>query len=46
MALLRRDPTFYPSRRLAMQAPAAKLVHVAALNCHPSLKPNLLSGNL
>jgi selenium-binding protein 1 len=32
MALLRPDPTFYPSPRLAMQAPAEKLAYVAALN--------------
>jgi selenium-binding protein 1 len=32
MALLRPDPTFYPSPRLAMQAPAETLAYVAALN--------------
>ena len=32
MALLRPDPTFYPSPRLAMQAPPEKLAYVAALN--------------
>jgi hypothetical protein len=32
MALLRPDPTFYASPRLAMQAPAEKLAYVAALN--------------
>jgi hypothetical protein len=32
MALLRPDPTFYPSPRLAMQAPAEKLAYVALLN--------------
>jgi selenium-binding protein 1 len=32
MALLRPDPTFYPSPRLAMQGPAEKLAYVAALN--------------
>jgi methanethiol oxidase len=31
MALLRPDPTFYASPRLAMQAPAEKLAYVAAL---------------
>src|SRR6478736_4049376 len=32
MALLRPDPTFYPSPRLAMQAPPERLAYVAALN--------------
>jgi methanethiol oxidase len=32
MALLRPDPTFYPSLRLAMRAPAERLAYVAALN--------------
>ena len=32
MTLLRPDPTFYPSPRLAMQAPAEKLAYVAGLN--------------
>lgn len=32
MALLRPDPTFYPSPRLASQAPAEKLAYVVALN--------------
>jgi methanethiol oxidase len=32
MALLTPDPTFYPSPRLAMQAPAERLAYVAALN--------------
>jgi methanethiol oxidase len=32
MALLRPDPTFYPSPRLAMQAPPETLAYVAALN--------------
>ena len=31
MALLRPDPTFYPSPRLAMQGPAERLAYVAAL---------------
>ena len=37
MALLRPDPTFYPSPRLAMQAPAEKLAYVAALTPPGSL---------
>src|SRR5881296_1202094 len=32
MPLLKPDPTFYPSPRLAMQAPPEKLAFVAALN--------------
>ena len=32
MALLRPDPTFYPSPRLAMQGPTERLAYVAALN--------------
>src|SRR5436309_11123176 len=32
MPLLKPDPTFYPSARLAMQAPQEKLAFVAALN--------------
>jgi methanethiol oxidase len=28
----RPDPTFYPSPRLAMQAPSEKLAYVAGLN--------------
>jgi methanethiol oxidase len=36
MTLLRPDPTFYPSPKMAMQAPAEKLAYVALLN--PTLK--------
>ena len=32
MALLRPDPTFYPSARDAMEAPAEKLAYVATIN--------------
>jgi methanethiol oxidase len=32
MALLRPDPSFYPSPRLAMQAPPERLAYVAGLN--------------
>jgi selenium-binding protein 1 len=32
MTLLRPDPTFYPSPKMAMQAPAEKLAYVALLN--------------
>ncbi|HET6936373.1 MAG TPA: selenium-binding protein SBP56-related protein, partial [Candidatus Angelobacter sp.] len=31
----RPDPTFYPSARMAMQAPPEKLAYVAALNGNP-----------
>jgi selenium-binding protein 1 len=32
MSLLRPDPTFYPSARMAMQAPPERLAYVATLN--------------
>ena len=32
MALMRPDPTFYPSPRMAMQAPAERLAYVTLLN--------------
>ena len=32
MALLKPDPTFYPSPRMAMQGPKEKLAYVALLN--------------
>src|SRR5947199_10285053 len=32
MALMRPDPTFYPSPAMAMQAPAERLAYVALLN--------------
>jgi methanethiol oxidase len=32
MTLLRPDSTFYPSPRLAMEAPTEKLAYVAAFN--------------
>ena len=32
MALLKPDPTFYPSPKMAMQAPAEKLAYLALLN--------------
>ena len=32
MALLKPDPTFYPSPKMAMQAPAEKLAFLALLN--------------
>ncbi|MGH8728513.1 MAG: selenium-binding family protein [Burkholderiales bacterium] len=41
MALWKPDPTFYPSPRLAMQAPAETLAYVAAFN--PNGKPDALT---
>jgi methanethiol oxidase len=32
MTLLRPDPTFYPSPKMAMEAPAEKLAYLALLN--------------
>ena len=32
MALMRPDPTFYPSPGMAMQAPPERLAYVALLN--------------
>src|SRR5260370_231524 len=42
MALWRPDPTFYPSPKLAGQAPAEKLAFVALLNPKHSGKPDAL----
>jgi methanethiol oxidase len=36
------DPTFYPSPKLAMQAPAEKLAYVAALNADGGNRPDAL----
>ena len=36
MALWKADQTFYPSPRMAMQAPREKLAYVAAFNPHPA----------
>jgi selenium-binding protein 1 len=38
--LLTPDPTFYPSPRLAMQAPAERLAYVALLNPHQDGRPD------
>lgn len=40
--LLKADPTFYPSPKLAMQAPKEKLAFVAALNANGGNKPDAL----
>src|SRR5438105_4586194 len=43
MALWRPDPTFYPSPKMAMQAPAEKLAFVAMLNANNNGKPDALA---
>jgi methanethiol oxidase len=40
--LWKTDPTFYPSPKLAMQAPAEKLAYVAALNANGDNRPDAL----
>src|SRR5215470_9112746 len=40
MALWKPDPTFYPSPKMAMQAPAEKLAYVALLNPQDNGKPD------
>ena len=42
MSLWRPDPTFYPSPRMAMAAPAEKLAYVAMLNANNGGKPDAL----
>jgi selenium-binding protein 1 len=42
MALWRPDPTFYPSPKMAMQAPPEKLAFVAMLNANGNGKPDAL----
>lgn len=42
MTLLRPDPSFYPSPRMAMQAPAEKRAYVAALNYGRNERPDAL----
>ena len=42
MALMTPDPTFYPSARMAMQAPPEKLAYVAILNTGGNGKPDAL----
>jgi methanethiol oxidase len=41
--LLKPDPTFYPSAKLAMQAPPEKLAYVALLDAHGNGKPDALA---
>jgi len=40
--LFKADPTFYPSPKLAGQAPAEKLAYVAALNANGGQHPDAL----
>src|ERR1700733_13900085 len=40
--LWKTDPTFYPSPKLAMQAPVEKLAYVAALNANGDNRPDAL----
>jgi methanethiol oxidase len=40
--LFKADPTFYPSPKLAMQAPKENLAYVAALNANGAGKPDAL----
>jgi selenium-binding protein 1 len=40
--LWKTDPTFYPSPKLAMHAPAEKLAYVAALNANGGNRPDAL----
>jgi len=42
MATWRPDPSFYPSARMAMQAPAEKLAYVAMLNVERQPRPDAL----
>ncbi|HEY3107249.1 MAG TPA: selenium-binding protein SBP56-related protein, partial [Chloroflexota bacterium] len=42
MALMRPDPTFYPSPRMAMQAPPEELAYVVTLNPTDDGKPDAL----
>lgn len=43
MAIWRPDPTFYPSPKMAMQAPAEKLAYVAMLNPGNGKRPDALA---
>ncbi|MCH8962365.1 MAG: hypothetical protein IH820_13875 [Bacteroidetes bacterium] len=43
MPLLRPDPTFYPSPKMAMQAPAETLAFVAMLNAEDDGRPDALA---
>ena len=42
MSIWRPDPTFYPSPKMAMQAPAEKLAFVSMLNGKDNGRPDAL----
>ena len=42
MPLLKPDPTFYPSPKMAMQAPPEKLAYVALINPKKSGAPDAI----
>ncbi|MEE9148499.1 MAG: selenium-binding family protein [Candidatus Tectomicrobia bacterium] len=43
MVTWRPDPTFYPSPRMAMQAPPEKLAYVVMINLKPDVHPDALA---
>src|SRR5947208_14798214 len=43
ISMWRPHPTFYPSPKMAMQAPAEKLAFVAMLNANDNRKPDALA---
>lgn len=43
MVLWKPDPTFYPSPRLAMQAPPERLAYIATVNPNPDGRPDALA---
>jgi methanethiol oxidase len=43
MELWRPDPTFYPSPKMAMQAPPEKLAFVAMINAENDSRPDALA---
>jgi methanethiol oxidase len=43
MALWKPDPTFYPSPKLAMQAPPEQLAYVAAIQANCSDRPDAMT---
>src|SRR5215467_7617538 len=42
MTLLKPDPTFYPSPKMAMQAPPERLAYVALINPAPNGRPDAI----
>jgi methanethiol oxidase len=43
VTMLRPDPTFYPSPRMAMQAPREQLAYVVVLNPDGNGRPDVLA---